>query len=123
MQGKVRVLQQWAGAKDGWQCNLSLRADEKDVVVDTTALRFAVPTFLLRLRAFVEWHLERGPRVEVIAPRSPAVARYMARMGIAAGLPEGVFAGLPTAAWTGETDVLIPICQLHQPSDVDALGE
>jgi hypothetical protein len=123
MQGKVRVLQQWAGAKDGWRCNLSLRADEEEVVVDATALRFAVPTFLLRLRAFVEWHLERGHRVEVIAPRSPAVARYMARMGIATGLPQGVFAGLPSAASTGETDVLIPICQLRQPSDVDALGE
>lgn len=70
MQGKVRVLQQWDGAKDGWQCNLSLRGDEEAVVVDATALRFAVPTFLLRLRAFVEWHLEREHRVEVIAPRS-----------------------------------------------------
>lgn len=123
MQGKVRELRQWAGAKDGWGCNLSLRADEKNVVVDASALRFAMPTFLLRLRAFVEWHLSKGHSVRVIAPKSPAVARYLARMAIADGLPEGVFVDLPEVSSEGESDVLIPVCQLHQPSDVDELGE
>lgn len=123
MQGKVRELRQWDGAKDGWGCNLSLRADEKDVVVDASALRFAVPTFLLRLRAFVEWHLGKGHNVQVIAPKRQAVGRYLARMAIADGLPAGVFVDLPGVSAEGESDVLIPVCQLHQPSDVDELGE
>jgi len=123
MDGKVRVLGQWSGAKDGWGCNLSLRAEEKAVVVDATGVRFAVPTFLLRLRAFVEWHLLKGHSVTVLAPRNEAVARYMARMGIADGLPDGVFIDLPDVAFDGDSDVLIPIRQLHQPTDVDELGE
>jgi hypothetical protein len=123
MPEKTRVLGQWDGAKDGWECNLALRPEEGSVVVDAGALRFAVPTFLLRLRAFVEWHLKRGHQVRVIAPKAPAVAHYMARMGIAEGLPKGVFEGLPAISVEGESDVLIPICQLHQPVDVDRLGE
>lgn len=123
MRGKSRELGQWAGAKDGWQCNLSLRPEEESVEVDASALRFAAPTFLLRLRAFVEWHLARGHSVRVQCPTSPAVARYMSRMGIAEGLPDGVFVDLPEVDANPESDVLIPICQLYQPADVDKLGE
>lgn len=123
MQGKVRALQQWDGAKDGWQCNLSLRAEEEEVVVDASALRFAVPTFLLRLRAFVERHLGKGHDVRVIAPKSPPVARYMSRMALADGLPSGIFVDLPQVAADGASDVLIPVRQLRQASDVDELGE
>ncbi|HEX8688645.1 MAG TPA: hypothetical protein VF729_00200, partial [Solirubrobacterales bacterium] len=90
-----RTLGQWDGAKDGWHARLPLRKEEKKVEVDASALRIAVPTFLLRLRAFAEWHLSKGHSVTIRCPARANVAAYMARMQIAKGLPEGVFLGLP----------------------------
>jgi anti-sigma regulatory factor (Ser/Thr protein kinase) len=120
---RTRVLGQWDGAKDGWVASLPLKHYEEDVVLDARSLRFAVPTFLLRLRAFVEWHQERGHSVTVLAPTNQAVAAYMARMGIAVGLPEGTFVGLPLVADPVQSDVLIPVTQLHEFQEVDELGE
>lgn len=122
-QKTTRRLGQWDGAKDGWAGLLPLKHYEKDVVLDASALRFAVPTFLLRLRAFVEWHLNRGHSVTVIAPTNQVVAAYMARMGIAVGLPKGIFVGLPALSDPAESDVLIPVTQLREFQEVDELGE
>jgi anti-sigma regulatory factor (Ser/Thr protein kinase) len=120
----TRGLGQWDGAKDGWQASLPLKHYEESVVLDAGALRFAVPTFLLRLRAFVEWHIEKGHTVSVLAPTNEAVATYMARMGVATGLPEGTFVGLPEIEPDpGDSDVLIPITQLREFQEVDELGE
>jgi len=119
----MRNLAQWDGAKDGWRANLPLKHYETSVVLDATALRFAVPTFLLRLRAFVEWHLHRGHSVTVLAPTNQAVAAYMAHMGVAKGLPEGTFVGLPDVSNPSESDVLIPVTQLREFQEVDELGE
>lgn len=120
---RTRVLGQWDGAKDGWQGSLPLKPDEESVILDAQALRFAVPTFLLRLRAFVEWHQNRGHSVQVLAPTNAAVATYMARMGIANGLSKGSFVGLPDISNPGDSDVLIPITQLREFQEVDELGE
>jgi hypothetical protein len=120
---RMRNLGQWGGAKDGWQCNLPLRVEETNVEVDASSLRIAVPTFLLRLRAFVEWHLAEGHPVVVHCPIRPSVATYMARMEIARGLPKGTFVGLPEVRPAHQSDVLIPITQLREFSDVDELGE
>jgi anti-sigma regulatory factor (Ser/Thr protein kinase) len=120
---RTRVLGQWDGAKDGWQGSLPLKPSEEVVVLDAQALRFAVPTFLLRLRAFVEWHQIRGHSVTVLAPTNDAVATYMARMGVANGLPDGIFIGLPDISSPGNSDVLIPITQLREFQEVDELGE
>jgi anti-sigma regulatory factor (Ser/Thr protein kinase) len=119
----VRRLGQWAGAKDGWGCNLALRGEETHVLVDARAVRHAVPTFLLRLRAFVEWHLKHAHEVKVLCPTNAAVAGYMSRMGLADGLPSGVFEGLPTEPRPESSDVLIPVRQLFDAGDVDELGE
>jgi hypothetical protein len=102
---------------------LPLKPDEQSVVLDARALRFAVPAFLLRLRAFVEWHQERGHSVEVLAPTNAAMAAYMARMRIADGLRDGSFVGLPEISAHGDSDVLIPITQLREFQEVDELGE
>jgi len=118
-----RKLRQWDGTEDGWRADLPLRAEETAVEIDASAVRFAVPTFLLRLRAFVDWHLEHGHSVVVRSPTNPAVANYMARMRISKGVP-GVFKGLPVVSESSESsDVLIPVCQLHNADDVEALGE
>jgi hypothetical protein len=120
---RERKLRQWDGSKDGWQANLPLKHYEENIVLDARTLRFAVPTFLLRLRAFIDWHLGRGHNVTVLAPTNPAVATYTARMGIDTGLPPGVFAGLPRVNAPGDSDVLIPITQLREFQEVDELGE
>lgn len=119
-----RGFDQWAGAKDGWRANLALRAEQTDIELDATRLRFAVPTFLLRLRAFAEWHTDRGHRVKILCPPSH-VGTYMALMEIDRGLPKGTFVGLPKLPSTAKpnSDVLIPITQLREFEDVDRLGE
>lgn len=118
-----RRLLQWDGASDGWAGSLPLKRHEHGVEIDASALRFAVPTFLLRLRAFVEWHLAQGHSVVVKCPANREVAKYMARMEIDQGLPDGVFEGLPATRTKTRSDVLIPICQLHDADDVEELGE
>lgn len=120
---RTRVLGQWDGAKDGWQGSLPLKPGETDVILDARALRFAVPTFLLRLRAFVEWHQNEGHSVKVLAPNNQPLAIYMALMGVADGLPKDCFVGLPDISNLGNSDVLIPITQLHEFKEVDELGE
>lgn len=119
----TRSLGQWDGSKDGWQASLPLKHYEREVVVDAAALRFAVPTFLLRLRAFVEWHLMRGHSATVVAPANPRTALYMAQMGVADGLPADTFVGLPGVGEQDGSDVLIPITQLREFREVDELGE
>lgn len=120
---RERKLRQWDGSKDGWQANLPLKAYEDDITIDARSLRFAVPTFLLRLRAFIDWHLGLGHNVTVLAPTNPAVAGYMAQMGVDAGLPPGVLVGLPQINDPGSSDVLIPLTQLREFNEVDELGE
>ena len=119
---RTRTLGQWDGAKDGWQAPLPLKSHEKSILIDARSLRFAVPTFLLRLRAFVEWHLERGHEVSVLAPANESVATYMTRMGVSAGLPPETFVGLPQVE-AGDSEVLVPITQLREFQEVDELGE
>lgn len=116
-------MEQWDGAKDGWRASLPLKPHETDVILDARAVRFAVPTFLLRLRAFVDWHLHRGHSVTVLAPTNRAVAVYMARMGLEDGLPTGVFSGFPPPGNSANSDVLIPITRLREFQEVDELGE
>lgn len=118
-----RRLDQWAGARDGWVGHLPLKKGEGTVELDASALRFAVPTFLLRLRTFVEWHLSQNHDVIVRCPKRRAVATYMARMQVDAGLPDGVFEGLPIVSPKRKSDVLIPITRLREFQDVDELGE
>lgn len=118
-----RTLDQWAGATDGWQANLALRKSQTDIELDASRLRFAVPTFLLRLRAFAEWHLNHGHSITIQCPKNPDVASYMARMQIDRGLPDGTFVGLPEISREESSNVLIPIRQLREFADVDQLGE
>lgn len=117
-------LPRWAGSDDGWKTPLPLRKDlaAESVVVDLSALSFVVPTFLLRLRAFVDFNLSCGRRVEVIGPRNKHVANYLSRMQIAANLPTAVFPDLPIVQASEQGDVLVPITCLKSDIDVEAMG-
>lgn len=118
------TLSRWAGSNDGWNEPLPLRKDWalESVVVDLSALSFVVPTFLLRLRAFIDFNLGCGRRVEVVAPRNRRVANYLSRMQIAAGLPATVFPDLPSVRRSERGDVLVPITCLKSDIDIEEMG-
>ena len=118
------TLSRWAGSNDGWNEPLPLRKDwaVESIVVDASALSFVVPTFLLRLRAFVDFNLSCGRRVEIVAPRNRHVANYLSRMQIAAGLSPNVFTDLPSVRPSERGDVLVPITCLKSDLDVEEMG-
>jgi hypothetical protein len=93
------------------------------VVVDARALSFVAPTFMLRLRSFVDYNLARGQEVVVLSPASRDVANYLSRMDIARDLPPGVFKDLPSVRRNDRAGVLVPITRLHNPVDVEVTGD
>ncbi len=125
--GGVKTIQlsQWDGSGDGWQAPLILRHDwdVERVVVDLSALTFVVPTFLLRLRAFIDFNLHCGRDIEVSAPGSPSVANYLSRMQIAANLPAAIFPDLPAVVVSASSEVLVPITRLRSQIDVETMGD
>lgn len=117
-------LSRWEGSGDGWKARLPLRRDWEaaSVTVDASALTFVVPTFLLRLRAFIDFNIRCGRGVEVIAPRDRSVANYLSRMRIASDLPTDVFTDLPAVRSSDQSDVLVPITRLKSEIDVETTG-
>jgi hypothetical protein len=121
---KVVRLGRWDGSGDGWRANLSLRQSRPErVTVDARALSFVTPTFMLRLRSFVDYNLLKGREVVVLPPASRDVANYLSRMDIARDLPVGVFRDLPTVRKNDRRGVLVPITRLHDPVDVEVMGD
>lgn len=82
-----------------------------------------MPTFLLRLRTFVDWHIAEGREAVVLGPKDFNVGCYLARMRIDRGLPAGTFPELPHVAEHDQRDVLVPITRLRELTEVDALAE
>jgi hypothetical protein len=114
----------FAGSGDGWGGSLPLRRDYPEVVVlDLTKVEFVVPTFLLRVRTFVDWHLRQGRDVQVLPPMNGDVNRYLARMRVNDGLPNDTFKGLKKVSETDQREVLIPVTRLHELGEVDALAD
>jgi hypothetical protein len=114
----------FAGSGDGWGGSLPLRRDYPEVVVlDLSKVQFVVPTFLLRVRTFVDWHLSQGREVRVLPPASNDVNRYLSRMRVSAGLPDGTFDGLKKVSETDQREALIPVTRLHQLPEVDSLAD
>lgn len=123
---KTIKLDRWGGSGDGWKASLPLRKDWGDdclVTVDASALTFVTPTFMLRLRAFVDYNLRLGRKIVVKAPAHREVANYLSRMGIAMGVPDSVFPDLPSVRRRDQSAVLVPITRLHSPTDVEVTGD
>lgn len=112
-----------AGTGDGWGEILPLAPAQAGtrIVVDLTNLSFADPYFLLRLRAFMEWHSRNGLNIEVVRPRARDVANYLSRMRIADGLPPGCTCDLAKVEARERKEVLIPVTRLASPVDADHL--
>jgi hypothetical protein len=118
-------LERWDGSGDGWRAALPLRKDASGtkLVIDATALTFVTPTFILRLRAFIDYNLQLGREIALLAPSNREVANYLSRMGISSGLPEQVFPDLPTVRRHDQSGVLVPITRLHTSNDVEVTGD
>jgi hypothetical protein len=125
LEEKTIKLDRWAGSGDGWKASLPLRKDWGDcrVRVDASALTFVRPTFMLRLRAFVDYNLHLGREIIVEAPSAREVANYLSRMGVAEGVPESVFPDLPSVRKLDQSAVLVPITRLQSPMDVEVRGD
>lgn len=126
IEGDVRTITHGAyeGAYEGWGGQLGLQNwDQTAIRLDLRGLRFVTPTYLLRLRSFIEWHQQRGRTVEVLCPRQRSVANYIARMHADRGLPAGTFRELPSIRETDRSTVLIPVTKLLTLPDVDAFAE
>lgn len=126
MSGERRLkLGRWDGSGDGWRAPLPLKQAwrEDRLIVDASALSFVTPTFILRLRAFVDYNLSLGREIVVLAPSNQEVANYLSRMGIGSGLPSEVFPDLPTVRRRDQSAVLVPITRLHTPNDVEVTGD
>jgi hypothetical protein len=118
-------LERWAGSGDGWRASLPLRQTwkEKRVVIDASAITFVTPTFILRLRSFIDYNLRQGREVVLLAPSNREVANYLSRMGIATDLPREVCPDLPDVRRRDQSAVLVPITRLHTPNDVEVTGD
>lgn len=72
--------------------------------------------FVIRLRLFLDWHLEAGHDVQRVPPTDPRTAQRLADMGIGTGLPEDVV-HLPVAR--ASADALLPVRRLRGADDVE----
>jgi hypothetical protein len=72
---------------DGFKGDLSLdREVDAPIVLDLSMLSDCHAMFALRLRVFVDWHLEAGHSIRVIPPRDPQVAQRLADLGVSTRL-------------------------------------
>jgi hypothetical protein len=113
-----------AGTSEKWAEWVILRpAPENNIVLDLAELEFADPLFLIRLRAFIDWHCDGGKTVRVIAPRRNGVKNYLCRMGLADDLPAGCECDLGSVDSQDRSDVLISITRLADQRASDLLGD
>jgi anti-sigma regulatory factor (Ser/Thr protein kinase) len=113
-----------AGTRDGYAKNFPLERDlSVPIVVDGTRLDQAHPMFLVRLRLFVDWHLDAGHDVVVKPPIGPAAAQQWADMAVTSAWPASVANG--TLLSPGGAPMLLPIKRLtswHDVEDAAAIG-
>ena len=76
---------------DGFKGDLPLEREiSGDIVLDLSRLRDCHAMFALRLRVFIDWHLQAGHPVRIIAPRDRATAQQLADLGVAADISSAV---------------------------------
>jgi hypothetical protein len=71
-------LPPFAGSGDDWGGSMPLNHSYPEaIVLDARAIQFVVPTFLLRVRTFIDWHRAEGRDVKVIPPSRAGVRSYL----------------------------------------------
>jgi anti-sigma regulatory factor (Ser/Thr protein kinase) len=105
------------GGADGFGNDLPLEPDlDAPIVVDARAVRRCHPMFVLRLRLFVDWHLDVGHHVSVIGPLDPGAAQHLADLKLGVGLSPEVVTGLPEP---DDSAPLLGITRLAGDNDVE----
>lgn len=118
------VLPTDAGHTGRWADELPFELESgADVVLDLSRMDFVEPFFNARLAASLDRLAGTARRVRVVPPANPHVVNYMARMGIAAGLPRNCELNLPQVAARDRRDVLIPVTRLHDVDEVEPVAE
>jgi hypothetical protein len=113
-----------SGESRRWGERLPLRpAPHQPLRLDLSPLVFADPLYLVRLRAFMDWHAARGHVVEVIPPTNREVCNYLARMGLADNLPPTCSCDLRHVRARALPDILIPLTRLHTAHEAFLLDE
>lgn len=121
----------WRVPPDGGQSSkwgewLPLRpakANAHPLPLDLSNLNFVDPLFLIRLRAFLDWHTGRGHEVVVERPRNQQVRNYLARMGVCDELPEGCTFDVGQVSAKPHPDILIPLTRLNNRAASDTLDD
>lgn len=116
---------QRSGHGTRWGEDLILRPPppESRLRLDLSKLGFVEPLYLLRLRAFLDWHSAKGTEVLVVPPRSTSVQAYLARMKIAEALPELCNFELPEVTAHDRSDVLLELTRLKSLIEGDQLDD
>jgi len=98
------------GGDEPWRDDFPLDHEIPDsIVVDCTKLELPIhPMFAVRLRVFIDWHMERGRSVLVEKPQSPAAASVFDAMGIS-----------PQSESGGEEDTIMPVTRLAEFAEVE----
>jgi hypothetical protein len=113
-----------AGNSERWgEWAILRQPPQGTVVLNLSAVRFADPLFLLRLRGFIEWHCHNGHAVRVVRPQSGALRNYLARMQLDQDLPASCKCDLGRVRPRKLDDVLIPIRRLTPQRDSDELDD
>lgn len=111
-------------AKPGTTCDvLQVAGDAEQVRLDMTSLGFVGPLFLVRLRAWIDFHAGCGASVTVIPPADRNVANYMSRMHVAHDLPSAVDFPLPTINENPQGQRLIPVTRVDADKESDDFDE
>ena len=112
-----------SGRGSSWGSALPLRPapDGADLRLDLSDLGFVEPLFLLRLRAFIDWHSLRGHAIHIIPPSNFGVRNYLVRMGVFDDLPEGCSCDAGMITGTNRKDVLVELTRMTSPMAVEEL--
>jgi hypothetical protein len=119
--GTSIVLTRRAGSGDGFREDLLLERElDNDVVLDARNLESCHPMFALRLRLFIDWHLNAGHQVHVQAPRDRHVAQQLADLGVADAIEDAVFS-LP-APRAERVSTILSLQRFKTFSDVEGIA-
>jgi len=101
-------------AQPGRPCDELVLCDgQPEVTLDLRHLRFVAPLFLVRLRAWLDYHDRAGIRVIVLSPDKVDVCSYMSRMHVSAGLGPNVTFPLPVVNENPSNHRLIAVTRLN----------
>jgi hypothetical protein len=99
-------------------------ADE--ITLDLSRVSFVAPLFLVRLRAWLDFHGHHGVPVTVVPPDMREVANYMSRMHVAHDLYDCIDFPLRAVRERRRSDRLIAVTRLDAPGATnfdDEIGE